>query len=197
MITALGIVPDLSMAVGTDWKRAGDEIWILGATCPELGGSVYLRTLGFLGDKAPRPRAEETKKTVGALHRALKAGLVRAVHDLSEGGLGAALAESCFGSGLGAEIDLSLLPVEGGVSREDVLLFSETPGRFLLEVKAGAEGELSEILQGIPLAGIGRVLEEPRLAVRGLPGGPFLEEEIAVLEEAWRRPLAMEDETHG
>ncbi len=197
LITAMGIVPELSMAVGTDWKLPGEEIWILGSTCPELGGSVYLRALGFLGDKVPRPRAEETKMTILALHRALKAGLVRSVHDLSEGGLGAALAESCFGSGLGAEIDLSLLPVEGEVSREDVLLFSETPGRFLLEVKAGAEGELSEIFQGIPFAGIGRILEEPRLAVRGLPGGPSLEEEIAVLEEAWRRPLAMEDETHG
>ncbi len=200
LITALGIVPDLSMVVGTDWKRPGNAIWILGSTGPEMGGSVYLKTLGFLGDRPPVPRAEETKKTARALHRALKEGWVRAVHDLSEGGLGAALAESCFGSGLGAEIELSRVPVTGGAVREDVLLFAETPGRFLLEVEPEAARKAAEIFQEIPHAEIGRVTGEARLEIRGLAGGPSLEEEVARLEEAWRRPLdfgGKEARSHG
>ncbi len=199
LITALGIVPNLDMVVGTDWKEEGDPVWILGETRARLGGSIYLRTLGFLGNQAPTPCPEETLAVIRALHRALSLGWIKAVHDLSEGGLGAALAESCFGSGLGVEVDLSLLPAGKEVSREDVLLFSETPGRFLLESAPGVEKELRETFQGIPFAPIGRVTKEPRLVARGLAGGPSLEVEVSTLEEAWRRPLDLTKEarSHG
>ena len=200
LITALGIVPRVDMNVGTDWKEQGNRIWILGPTQAELGGSIYLRTLGALGDKAPRPDPEKTKKTIRALHKALASGKVRAVHDLSEGGLGAALAESCFGSGLGAEIDLSLVPGAEKAEREDVILFSESPGRFLLEVDPKDEEALDAILQDVTRAPIGRVIPEPRLRILGLPGGPSLDEEIHILERAWREPLdfaGKEGGSHG
>ncbi len=189
LITALGIVPDLSLAPGTDWKVPGDQVWIAGATGPEIGGSVYLKTLGQLGDVPPRPAPEKTRKTVKALHAALATGKVRAVHDLSEGGLGAALAESCFGSGLGVRVDLSLVPVEGKIERDDIVLFSESPGRFLLEVDPSGKDEIEEIFRGIPFAPIGVVRPDANLEIRGLSGEPSLAAAVAELEEAWRSPL--------
>ena len=66
---------------------------------------------------------------------AIGRGLVRSCHDLSEGGLAVALAEMALAGGLGARASLGDVPRDDDDANDAALLFSESPTRFLLEVR--------------------------------------------------------------
>ncbi len=135
LFSAVGIVPDARQAVTPDFKRAGDLIYVLGMTRDETGGSEYFASHGFVGNKVPKvTNPDEAIRMYRALHEAIRSGLVASCHDLSDGGLGVALAESSFSGGLGARVSLASLPIEN-VDRDDAALFSETPCRFLVSVR--------------------------------------------------------------
>jgi len=74
---------------------------------------------------------EKEKAIHAALLGAIRKGLVRSAHDCSEGGLAVAIAESTFGTGLGASIDLGAT-----TERPDIVLFNETQGRILLTTRS-------------------------------------------------------------
>jgi phosphoribosylformylglycinamidine synthase len=111
----------------------------------------------------------------------MRAGLVRACHDLSEGGLAVAAAEMCIAGRLGLELDLDALPVEGILTVEE-RLFSESNGRLLVEVAPENRQAFLELLAGHPAAEIGRVKEDGRLVIR------CCRQELVNLtvEELWR-----------
>jgi len=113
---------------------------------------------------------------------------VAACHDLSDGGLAAAAAEMAIASGLGLSLSLAHVPREADL-RDDVLLFSESNGRFLVELKPGQETHLQSILAGVPCARIGVVTDSGVLEIHSSLGGPLLEEKVADLAKAWREPL--------
>ena len=73
-----------------DFKKEGDLIYIVGTTYNELGGSEYFRSMGYLGNDAPKVNPSQAKTTMDNLSKATDKRLVRARHDLSEGGLGVA-----------------------------------------------------------------------------------------------------------
>ncbi|MFX6972953.1 AIR synthase-related protein, partial [Acinetobacter baumannii] len=85
-------------------------------------------------------------------------------HDLSEGGLGVALAEMAFAGGVGA--DVTKLGEVGNHS-DDVLLFSESPTRFVVEVAPTNVKAFESCLAGVPIASLGQTVKEPRLRVSG------------------------------
>ncbi len=178
LITALGIVPDVSRAMTMDLAEAGNTLYLVGRTRAELGGSVWLEQRGRGFEQGfvapvPRPDLEEAPRLFAALHGAIAAGDVRSCHDLSEGGLAVALAESCFAGDLGAELDLSRVPVEGaeGSSSHDALaLFSESCTRFLVEVAPAHRAAFEARFAGLPLAEVGRVSDDKHLSVRGANG---------------------------
>ena len=89
-------------------------------------------------------------RTYRALEKAIRKGLVRSAHDVSDGGIGVALAESAFAGGLGAEIDLASVP-QAGVFRDDYLLFSESQSRFVITVK---EEHADAVAQAVPVAAL-------------------------------------------
>ena len=187
LITAIGIVPDIRRVITLDLKRVGDPLYIIGVTKPELGGSEYYRLMGFLGASVPRLKPEESIKAYRRLLEAMDRGLVKACHDLSEGGLAVAAAEMAFTGWLGLEIDLDRVPAEG-VMRPDQLLFSESNGRLLVEVVEGHESEFEELMADSPNARIGRVIEEENLII--LSGGEALMKlSLEELIEAWKTPL--------
>ncbi len=156
-------MPDVSRTVTSDLKAAGNYLYLLGETRSELGGSVCYDLYGELGASAPQPYANPLKR-MRALHGAIAAGLARAVHDLSEGGLAVALAEMCIGGELGAEIDLSSVPSASRLSTL-VSLFSETLGRFLVEVEPVRAREFETELVDQPLARIGLVTADQNVRV--------------------------------
>jgi phosphoribosylformylglycinamidine synthase len=120
-----------------------------------------------------------------AMHSGIRGGLVRACHDLSEGGLAVAAAEMAFAGGLGARIDLDALAT-GAASKEPVIrLFSESNTRFLCEVPAERASEFERILANVRLARIGDVAAEPRL-ILSAGGRVLVDAEVAQLKEAWQ-----------
>ncbi|MEM2874463.1 MAG: phosphoribosylformylglycinamidine synthase subunit PurL [Candidatus Hadarchaeales archaeon] len=165
LITALGIIPNVGKAVTVDLKRPGDAIYIVGRTYPELGGSEYYGLFGETGSSVPVVRKDQAKKVLSSVRRAIDSGCVAACHDLSEGGLGVALAEMVISGDLGADVYLSRVPASG-VEREDHLLFSESNSRFLMEVRRGKEKKFERLMR-CEFARIGTVRRENSLIIRG------------------------------
>lgn len=155
LVTALGIVPDVRFAVSMDSKSPGDSIYIAGETFNELGGSEYYRLKGFLGKTVPEVRKNQAKKVYKALTKAIDLRLVKACHDLSEGGLAVAAAEMAFAGGHGVEMDLVDVPARNS-KRNDFILFSESNSRFLLEVSQKARKDFEALMKGTVFSQIGR-----------------------------------------
>ncbi len=194
LITALAIVPDVARCTTMDFAQAGHRIYLVGETACELGGSVWLEQRGrALADgywaAVPRPDLDRAPRLFAALHKAIAAGLVRAVHDLSEGGLAVAVAECAFAGGLGARLNLGRVPLgslPGDADPDAVALFSESCSRFLVEVAAGDSSRFEATLAGLPFAAIGEVLAEPELQVHGHAGARIATLSIEQLRAAHR-----------
>ena len=107
-----------------DAKRPGDLVCLLGMTRDELGGSEYFAMRGELGSRVPQVDSAVALKRYQTVNAAQRQGLLASCHDLSDGGLGVALAETAFAGGFGMAIDLAGVCVDEKL-RADRLLFSE------------------------------------------------------------------------
>jgi phosphoribosylformylglycinamidine synthase len=189
LISALGLVPDVRRTCTMDLKASGGLLYILGETRKELGGSYYYRLQGLVGNSAPGI-AQAGPATAHALHQAITGGLVRACHDCSEGGLAVALAEMALAGRLGAKAELASVPTGGEEAREDAwLLFSESNGRYLVEVHPEDAKTFEELVAGIPCGCIGQVSDTAELTIASYSGGPLFSLPVAEIRQAWRGHL--------
>ena len=168
-----------------DLKSAGNLLYVVGETRAELGASLYHRLHDGMGNSIPAP-VPDAIETMRALHRAIRDGLVRACHDTSEGGLIVAAAEMAMAGRLGLDLDLVDLPRTPDVDADDVALFSESSGRFLVEVASDDVAAFEGALAGRPVARLGRVTGDGALRVRGLQGDMVIECPIDDLLRAWQ-----------
>ncbi len=189
LISAIGIMEDISRAMSMDLKRAGDLVYIVGVTNNELGGSEYFKACGFTGNNVPRVNPYMARKLMHRLSKATEKGLVGACHDLSEGGFGVAIAEMAFAGELGATIHLKSIPLGEPVDRDDYILFSESNTRFLVEVTPESRNEFEQIMDGMKLAAIGQVTDSEILEIYGLDGRKIIATPLHELKEAWQRPI--------
>jgi len=189
LISAISVMEDVNRAISMDFKHAGDLVYVVGATYDELGGSEYLKTYGFVGNSVPRVDPHRAKELMDRLSSATERGLVRACHDLSDGGLGTAIAEMAFAGGLGAEIHLGSVPLGEPITRDDFILFSESNSRFLVEVAPEDKLEFEQVMAGVSLAGIGEVTDSGVLKIYGVNGKQVVARPISELKEAWQKPL--------
>jgi phosphoribosylformylglycinamidine synthase len=111
--------------------------------------------------------------------------LLRSCHDLSEGGLAVALAESAFAGGVGAEVHLNKQATES----DEVLLFSESPSRFLVEVRPADADAFERAMSGVPVSRIGQTNKGRLLSITGRSGERLISIPLTELKEAWQRPL--------
>ncbi len=189
LISALGRVDDVSRCVSMDLKEPGNVLYLIGLTRDELGGSHFAMVEGLRGGEAPRVNAQLAKRTFPALHKAIHSGLVRACHDLSEGGLAVAAAEMAFAGGLGAKISLIGVPRDKAVKMSTAaLLFSESNTRFLCEVRPGQAAAFEAALSGIPHARVGEVTPGAKLEILTAKD-TVVSADISELKEAWQKPL--------
>lgn len=187
LITAIGIVPDISKTVSVDLKAAGNLLYLVGDTYPELGGSEYYKLKGFIGASVPKLNATKARRCYYNLSKAMCEGIVRSCHDLSEGGLAVAAAEMAFAGGLGLELDLKKVSAKDMV-RDDFLLFSESNSRFLVEV-APQDRERYEEFMGKYSRPIGKVTKEQKLLIEGLNGKVAVDASLDELRRSWKRTL--------
>ncbi|MCP5003194.1 MAG: phosphoribosylformylglycinamidine synthase subunit PurL [Planctomycetes bacterium] len=189
LISALCVMPDVTKAISMDVKEPGNLVYILGLTKAELGGSHYYQVHGFVGNSVPRVDTAIGKLVMESLASATDRGLVRSCHDCSEGGLAVAAAEMSFAGGFGMELDLSSVPVEAGIENDDVILFSESNSRFIVEVQMGNQKEFEKLIRHIPHGCIGRVLDSDLFMVNARSGDTLISEKILDLKEAWQSTL--------
>ncbi|WP_298814394.1 phosphoribosylformylglycinamidine synthase subunit PurL [Chloroflexus sp.] len=186
LISALAHVHDISQCVTMDLKQAGDVIYLLGATRAEFAGS-HLAAIGMIADTGALPHVDlaAARATFRALHSAIRAGLVRACHDLSEGGLAVAAAEMSIAGELGLQLTLDSVDLD-----PIVLLFGETPSRFLIAVAPNQTAAFEAAMSGLPLARLGVVTATPTMQV-SWRDQVLLNLPVARLREVWQHSLDM------
>ena len=192
LLSAVAIVRDVEKAVTMDFKRPGSFIYVIGNTYPEWGGSVYLKTWGALGSDVPQVRPGDALTAYAALSAAIRRKMVLAAHDCSEGGLAVALAEMAFAGGFGATAILKSVPFlarQKSSTRDDMVLFSESNSRLIVEVAPGHQKAFEKVMAGVPMGMIGRVQQDTGLFVYGLKDNLCLKADVRELKEVWKKPL--------
>jgi len=188
LISAISIVEDVRRCVTMDAKEAGNPLYLVGITRPELGGSHYALVNGLSGGQVPRVDVAAGRQVFKAVSSAIRDGLVRSCHDLSEGGLAVAAAEMAFAGDLGIRLDAANTAPEDLPSV--VALFSESASRFLVEVTPAKEKAFEAAMAQTPVfaARIGEVVSSRRFVVT-LRDQTIVDESLADLKEAWQKPL--------
>ncbi len=190
LISAIGIIDDVNKCITMDLKKAGNVLYVVGETHDEMGGSIYSELNGTLGEHVPQVNFKKALVTFDALSAAIAKGLVRSAHDCSEGGLGVAVAEMAFSGGLGATIDLAEVPYKGKRRRDDVVFFSESNSRLIVEVEPKNQKKFEALMAKTTFAQIGLVESAQELIVKGLDGKICAHADSHVLKNIWQKPLA-------
>jgi phosphoribosylformylglycinamidine synthase II len=189
LISAVAVMDNVERAITMDCKREGDLVYIIGTTWNELGGSQYYGIHGYVGNGVPKVNSKKGKRLMDTLSAGMEKGLVKACHDLSEGGIGVAAAEMAFAGGLGMVIHLGQVPLGEAMNRDDYILFSESNNRFLVEIDPEDRQQFEGMMAGVDFAAIGKVTSKKGLEVYGLNKKIVLSALIVELKEAWQRPL--------
>ena len=188
LFSVIGKISDVRRAVTMDVKRPGDQIALLGRTRRELGGSEYYDFLGLAAGVPPQVDAAYGRRLFKVLNEAQRQSLLVSCHDLSDGGLAVALAESAFAGGHGMAIDLTAM---GGNEplRDDELLFSESAGRFLVTVRKQDRQDFQTLCGDLDLYWLGEVTDDRDFRISGSGGKLRVTTDIDTLKQAWQAPL--------
>lgn len=189
LISALGQVDSLDQVVSMDLKGPDNRLFLVGTTRDELGSSHLGLVNQLTGGNVPRVDLEQAPQVLVAMHRAISAGAVRSCHDLSEGGLAVAAAEMAFAGGIGATLDLADLATQTRLEHPAVLLFSESPSRFLVEVAPDRVAEFQDACTAVPVVDLGRTSTSDRLEIQNGSGNTIIDAGLAELKAAWQAPL--------
>lgn len=189
LISAISVCDNVSKTVSSDIKEPGNLIYVIGRTYQELGGSQFLLVKGKKGGVVPKVDPVRSLKTMKKLSSAIRSGLVRSAHDCSEGGIAVAIAEMLFAGGYGAAIDITKAPRVKSISRNDVVLFSESNSRFIVEVSPENRALFEKTLKGVPFGVVGTVSEGKTLAVKGFGGKQIVKATIGRMKKAWQKPF--------
>ena len=152
VIGVLGVHDDVRRRLSIGFGDGDALLVLLGRTEAEFGGSAWAHVRhGHLGGRPPAPDLLSERRLASLLVAAAAAGLLSAAHDLSDGGLAVALAESCLRGGTGCRVRLPGDPFTA--------LFSESAARAVVVVRPGLESAFAELrgAHGVPGQAIGRV----------------------------------------
>lgn len=197
LISAFGTIDNATHTTDMSLKETGNLLYQLGTTHDELAGSHYAALLGPIDFEArfpltnvPRVDFESASKNMRALGAAIRAGMVTSCHDLSEGGLAIAAAEMSLAGLLGLEIDLGCIShhLQAGDSQAEILLFSETASRFLVEIAPEQQTAFESFLrehQVQDYALIGRVEPSEHLVIR-YREQLLVDLPVSELQKAWK-----------
>ena len=141
VVGVVGLVEDYRLLARPGFSASGLTIYLFGATRPELGATEFAEIV--LGKVSGRPPALDLDAEA-RLHRALvacaRADLVSSSHDVSDGGLAVALAESAIAGGVGFTVGV---PSDG--ASPHLALFSESASRAIVTARAGRESDVENV----------------------------------------------------
>jgi phosphoribosylformylglycinamidine synthase len=189
LISAISVIDDVRKTVTMDLKDVGNLIYLVGTTKNELGASHYYELLGHVGNNVPMVDPEQGRKVMDSLHNIIQRGYVKSCHDLSEGGLAVAIAEMAFAGDIGVKIDLEKVFCNKEIDRDDIIMFSESNSRFLVEVSPQHQKDFESLMKDCPYGLIGQTQKVKKLQINGLDGKPVMNESLNGLKESWKAPL--------
>ncbi|WEG17298.1 phosphoribosylformylglycinamidine synthase subunit PurL [Alkalihalophilus pseudofirmus] len=176
VIGMVGLIEDVDHITTQTFKEAGDFIYLIGDTKAEFGGSELQKMLnGSISGKAPTLDLEVEKAYQNMLLTAIKSGLVASAHDVAEGGVGVALAESLIGTELGADAALN-----GEIISQ---LFAESQSRFIVSVKPEHQAQFEQVVKATL---IGQVTNDPSLVVKSADEKTVLNVSVDEMTKAWK-----------
>ncbi len=154
-IGMVGLVEDLKHITTSFFKDEGDVIYLLGEDKEELGGSEYSKVIhNVVAGDSPKLNLDEEKKLQDTVLNLIRKDLIKSAHDISEGGIAAALAECCVinhEKQIGCEVQI---PIK---SRKDFSLFSESQSRVIISTCKAADIEEELNSAGIKYSKLGIV----------------------------------------
>ncbi|SHS96863.1 phosphoribosylformylglycinamidine synthase II [Mycobacteroides abscessus subsp. abscessus] len=176
VVGMVGLIEDIDHITTQSFKDAGDLIYLIGETKPEFGGSELQKlTNNNIFGKAPELNLEVEEKAQKQVLSAIRAGVVASAHDVSEGGVAVALAESLMGSAnLGAEVTLQ--------GEATTALFSESQSRFVLTVKKENQAQFESLVDATY---IGTVTDTSDLKIT-CGEELVVSQPVSTLEKAWK-----------
>ncbi|MFG3612443.1 phosphoribosylformylglycinamidine synthase subunit PurL [Rummeliibacillus stabekisii] len=178
VVGMVGLIEDTAHITTQTFKDAGDLIYIIGEAKEEFGGSELQKMVeGKIFGSAPAIDLEIEQKRQSQLLQAIRSGLVASAHDISEGGLSIALAESLFGQNqLGAKVSIK------GI--ETAALFGETQSRFLLSIKEENQAAFETVMDDAVC--LGKVTSTPTLIVHNEKGELLIDAAVQELKDVWK-----------
>ncbi len=180
-IGMLGLIDDKKNITRQWFSAPGDKVVLIGSGEPVLGGTEYMKTIhGITAGMPPAIDLDNEKNLQDACLKAIKTGIILSAHDVSEGGLAVALAESCMGPDAPIGVSIELTAPEG--MRPDAMLFGEGPSRIIVSVNKGGDVKtLEEICASfnVPMTVIGETGGE-RFRIKG-----FVDLGIEDIIDAW------------
>lgn len=172
MIGMVGLIEDTDQITTQDFKAAGDVIYLVGETGNDFSGSEIQKLLTGKISGTIDFDLEAEKRNQALVLSAIRAGVVASAHDLSEGGLAIALAESAMAGGFGVSVSADMT---------DAQLFSETQGRFVLSVSPEKTAEFEKLATDGAVK-IGKVTDNGLLAINGI--SVAISEAVSIYENA-------------
>ncbi|NLO21008.1 MAG: phosphoribosylformylglycinamidine synthase subunit PurL [Syntrophomonadaceae bacterium] len=141
VVGMVGLLKDIEHRCGMALHDEGDMLVLLGPIREELGGSEYLQVCyGLEKGKVPEVDLEQESRLIEMLISLIEARLLKSCHDISEGGLAIALAESAIKGMIGFRVQW-----DWGVRRKDRILFSEASGRVVVSLDEKDLASLSSL----------------------------------------------------
>jgi phosphoribosylformylglycinamidine synthase II len=178
VIGVLGVHDDVRRRPGAGFGTEGAQVVLLGTTRDEFGGSSWAHVIhGHLGGRPPAVDLDAERRLAALVAAAAGEGLLASAHDLSDGGLAIALAESCLRARQGCQVTLPGDPFTD--------LFSESSARALVSVTPGREQEFAALCAAneVPATPLG-VTGGPTLAVEAT-----FEIPLPDLAQAWEATI--------
>jgi phosphoribosylformylglycinamidine synthase len=165
-IAVLGVMIDVARHVTQFFKNPGDAIAIVRTGTPSLAASEYAAIFGIDGGPLGAIDLKREASLVEGLVEGAEQGLIRSAHDIAEGGLAVALAETCFNPRaiLGAEVEL------GRAGNAVADFFGEGASTVILSIAPGDVARVEKLFagRGLEFAVVGKVIAEPRLRIGSL-----------------------------
>lgn len=186
LFSVMGVINDCNKTMTSDFKRPDENVYVLGLTKNELGGSEYADALGVCGS-VPQVDAVSARIRYERMHEAITTGLVSAAHDVSDGGLAVAVAEMALAGRIGADIDVDKIPALDCPLPEQ-RLYSESASRFVVTVPDDRRGAFEALFADDFMAAIGRTTSDEKLTLRA--GSAILANaSVEDLATAWKKTL--------
>ncbi|MBX9879838.1 MAG: hypothetical protein K2Y22_15375 [Candidatus Obscuribacterales bacterium] len=203
LVSAMAIMPDAEKAVTMHFKEAGDTIYLLGCAGLGISGSLYGRLQGIKSSIKAEFKPETAAGMYRVLHKLIMQSMIRSCHDISDGGLAVAIAESIIGGNCGATVSgyaIQEAAFSGSskgqeLSRMDLALFAEGPGRMLVSIAKENESAWEKQWQNVTdvfCIKLGEVTSTKELRILDSKMNNIMRVNVDKLQSSWQTALPID-----